>query len=105
TVTSFTHIPHMRAVSTFQWGLTSSSILCRKAAMKIPIRRWIGSGAMINMPPEETMTTNKLSDAVVVERTFKAPVARVWQALTDVEQMRQWYFDLKEFKPQVGLEF
>src|SRR5438132_9406484 len=73
--------------------------------MKIPIRRWIGSGAMINMPPEETMTTNKLSDAVVVERTFKAPVARVWQALTDVEQMRQWYFDLKEFKPQLGLEF
>ena len=51
------------------------------------------------------MTTNKLSDAVVVERTFKAPVARVWQALTDVEQMRQWYFDLKEFKAETGFEF
>jgi uncharacterized protein YndB with AHSA1/START domain len=60
---------------------------------------------MINMAPEETMTTNKLSDAVVVERTFNAPVTRVWQALTDVEQMRQWYFDLKEFKSQVGFEF
>jgi uncharacterized protein YndB with AHSA1/START domain len=51
------------------------------------------------------MTTNKLAEAVVVERTFNAPVTQVWQALTDVEQMRQWYFDLKEFKPQVGFEF
>ncbi len=51
------------------------------------------------------MTTNKLVEAVVVERTFKAPVTQVWQALTDVDQMRQWYFDLKEFKPEVGFEF
>jgi uncharacterized protein YndB with AHSA1/START domain len=27
------------------------------------------------------------------------------QALTDVEQMRAWYFELKEFKPEVGFEF
>jgi uncharacterized protein YndB with AHSA1/START domain len=51
------------------------------------------------------MTTNNSSDSVVVERTFKASVARVWKALTDVEEMRQWYFDLKEFKPKVGFEF
>ena len=44
-------------------------------------------------------------NAVVLERKFKAPVARVWKALTDVDQMREWYFDLKEFKPQVGFEF
>jgi uncharacterized protein YndB with AHSA1/START domain len=29
----------------------------------------------------------------------------VWKALTDVEQVRVWYFDLKEFKPEVGFEF
>ena len=46
-----------------------------------------------------------LADAVVVERTFNAPVARVWKALTDVDEMRIWYFDLKEFKPEVGFEF
>ena len=46
-----------------------------------------------------------LSDAVVIERTFNAPVAKVWNALTDVDQMRQWYFDLKEFKAEVGFEF
>jgi len=50
-------------------------------------------------------TKNQLTEAVVVERTCKAPVAQVWNALTDVEQMRQWYFDLKEFKPEVGFEF
>jgi len=48
---------------------------------------------------------NQLAEAVIVERTLNAPVTRVWNALTDVDQMREWYFDLKEFKPQVGFEF
>ena len=50
-------------------------------------------------------TKDNLAEAVVIERTFNAPVARVWKALTDVEEMRQWYFELKEFKPEVGFEF
>jgi uncharacterized protein YndB with AHSA1/START domain len=50
-------------------------------------------------------TKNDLAEAVVIERTFAASVARVWKALTDVEDMRRWYFDLKEFKPEVGFEF
>ena len=41
----------------------------------------------------------------MIERTFNASVERVWSALTGVEQMRQWYFDLKEFKPEVGFKF
>jgi uncharacterized protein YndB with AHSA1/START domain len=45
------------------------------------------------------------SEVVILERTLNAPVAKVWKALADVDQMRQWYFDLKEFKPQVGFEF
>src|SRR5215468_1423166 len=49
--------------------------------------------------------TNDLAEVLILERTFNAPVARVWKALTDVDQMREWYFDLKEFKPQVGFEF
>ena len=52
------------------------------------------------------MTTEQnLAEGVVVERTFDAPITRVWKALTDVGEMRQWYFDLKEFKPEVGFEF
>ena len=50
-------------------------------------------------------TKQNLAEAVIVERTFNAPVARVWKALTDVEEMRRWYFDLEEFKPEVGFEF
>ena len=50
-------------------------------------------------------TNNMAAEAIVMERTLNAPVARVWKALTDVDQMRQWYFDLKEFRPQVGFEF
>ena len=48
---------------------------------------------------------NNLAEAVVIERTFNAPVARVWKALTDANEMRIWYFDLKEFKPEPGFEF
>jgi uncharacterized protein YndB with AHSA1/START domain len=52
------------------------------------------------------MTTKiQLAEAVVIERTFNAPVARVWKALTDVEEMRLWYFELNEFRPEPGFEF
>jgi len=50
-------------------------------------------------------TKTDVTEAIEIERTFNAPVARVWQALTDVDQMRQWYFDLKEFRPEAGFEF
>jgi uncharacterized protein YndB with AHSA1/START domain len=50
-------------------------------------------------------TKSEITDAVILERTLDAPVAKVWKALTDIDQMRQWYFDLKEFKPEVGFEF
>jgi uncharacterized protein YndB with AHSA1/START domain len=42
---------------------------------------------------------------VVCERTFNAPVATVWKAITDVNDMKRWYFDLAEFKPEVGFTF
>ena len=52
------------------------------------------------------MTTKQnLAEALVIERTFNAPVGRVWEALTEVKKMRHWYFDLKEFEPKVGFEF
>ena len=42
---------------------------------------------------------------LVVENTLHAPVTRVWQALVDPEQMKNWYFDLPGFKAEVGYEF
>ena len=41
----------------------------------------------------------------VIERTYKAPADRVWQAITDKDKMKEWYFSLEEFKPEVGFEF
>jgi len=42
---------------------------------------------------------------VIVERTFNAPIATVWKAITDKDDMKRWYFDLKEFKAEAGFEF
>jgi uncharacterized protein YndB with AHSA1/START domain len=41
----------------------------------------------------------------VIERTFSAPVRLVWKAISTREDMKQWYFDLKEFKAEAGFEF
>jgi uncharacterized protein YndB with AHSA1/START domain len=45
------------------------------------------------------------STPVVIERTYNAPVDKVWQAITDKEQMKQWYFDIAQFEPNPGFEF
>jgi len=45
------------------------------------------------------------TEPFVIERTLNAPVNKVWQAITDKDKMKQWYFDLAEFKPEVGFEF
>ena len=45
------------------------------------------------------------NEAFTIERTYNAPVEKVWKAITDKEEMKQWYFDLSEFKPVVGFEF
>ena len=50
-------------------------------------------------------TKNISTEPLVVERTFEAPVALVWRAITMKEDMRRWYFDLKEFRPEAGFEF
>lgn len=41
----------------------------------------------------------------VIERTYNAPVKKVWEAITDKNKMKEWYFDIAEFKPEVGFEF
>lgn len=41
----------------------------------------------------------------VKEILLNAPPSRVWKAITDKDQMKQWYFDLDEFKPEIGFEF
>jgi len=40
---------------------------------------------------------------IIMDRTLDASPERIWKAITDREQMKQWYFDIAEFKPEVGL--
>ncbi len=40
---------------------------------------------------------------IVVDQTYKSPRDRVWKALTDVDEMRRWYFEnIPDFRPEVG---
>jgi len=42
----------------------------------------------------------------VLEHVYDATIAQVWRALTDEDEMREWYFpQLKKFEPIVGYEF
>src|ERR1700753_3766380 len=42
----------------------------------------------------------------ITEQIYDAPIAKVWQAMTGEDQLRQWYFpQLKQFEPTVGFEF
>lgn len=42
---------------------------------------------------------------IVVERTFDVPADKVWSAITDKNEMKSWYFDLEDFRPEVGFRF
>jgi uncharacterized protein YndB with AHSA1/START domain len=51
------------------------------------------------------MTTATTNLPIVKEVVLDAPPSRVWKALTDKNEMKQWYFDLEAFEPKVGFEF
>ncbi len=44
-------------------------------------------------------------EPLTLERTFNAPIERVWRAITDKDHMKEWGFPVAEFKPEVGFEF
>lgn len=43
--------------------------------------------------------------AFVIERTYNAPIEKVWSAISNNNEMKKWYFVLPEFKAEVGFEF
>ncbi len=43
------------------------------------------------------------ADPIMVEQTYNASIAVVWKAITDKDQMRQWFFEtMTDFEPEVG---
>jgi len=42
---------------------------------------------------------------IVVEQAFRVSSERVWAAITEIDEMRQWYFDnIPAFQAEVGFE-
>ena len=40
---------------------------------------------------------------VIVEQLYNTPVSMVWEAITEPDRMRQWFFDnIPAFEPRVG---
>jgi uncharacterized protein YndB with AHSA1/START domain len=48
----------------------------------------------------------KITDKpIVVEQTFDVSLVELWNAITELNQMRQWFFEIIEaFEPKVGFE-
>jgi uncharacterized protein YndB with AHSA1/START domain len=47
----------------------------------------------------------KNEEPIVVEQIFKTSAKTVWNTITSIDQMRQWYFEnIPYFKPEVGFE-
>ncbi|MES2373548.1 MAG: SRPBCC domain-containing protein [Bacteroidota bacterium] len=45
------------------------------------------------------------NEPIVMERIYNAPMYTVWNAISNKDEMKKWYFDLAEFKPEPGFEF
>jgi len=42
---------------------------------------------------------------IIVEQSFDTSIESVWKAITEVEQMRHWFFEnIPSFEPEVGFE-
>ena len=48
---------------------------------------------------------NLIEKPIVVEQVFKASTSEIWEAISEFDYMRQWFFvDLKAFNAEVGFE-
>ena len=48
---------------------------------------------------------NHIIKPIVVEQTFNSSVFEVWNAITKLDEMRQWFFsNIPSFEPNVGFE-
>jgi len=47
-----------------------------------------------------------MSTPLIKEFNYNVPIGKVWQALTDKDKMKEWYFpQLQQFEPRVGFKF
>ena len=42
---------------------------------------------------------------IIIEELFNVPAKTVWDAITDIHKMRQWFFEnIEDFKPEIGFK-
>lgn len=46
-----------------------------------------------------------MENLLIIEQEFNAPLELVWRAITEKPLMKKWYFDISNFKPEVGFKF
>lgn len=46
-----------------------------------------------------------MNTPITVQFKINAPVEKVWKALTDKNEMKNWYFDIPDFELEVGKQF
>ncbi|MGC3991968.1 MAG: SRPBCC family protein [Chthoniobacteraceae bacterium] len=92
---------------TEEQGKTKLTMFSRVISTTPGAERYIG-GFEMGM----TMTLERLGEHLgqktepfIIERTFDAPVEKVWSAISDREQMKHWYFELEAFRAEEGTEF
>lgn len=45
------------------------------------------------------------NEPLIVEKVYNVPATDVWSAITDIDEIRQWYFQLEDFKAEPGFKF
>lgn len=44
-----------------------------------------------------------MSNPIIVEEKFNKDIRSVWKVITELDQMKQWFFDnIPAFEPRVG---
>ncbi len=46
-----------------------------------------------------------MTKSLIKENMYDASVPKVWEAITNPDKMRKWYFDMNNFKAEPGTEF
>ena len=47
-----------------------------------------------------------MSTPLIIEQVYEAPIEKVWRALADKDQLKDWYFpQVQKFEPVVGFRF
>ncbi|WP_231459411.1 MULTISPECIES: SRPBCC domain-containing protein [unclassified Pedobacter] len=44
-------------------------------------------------------------EPLIVEKVYNVPAVKVWDALTNIEKIKKWYFQIDDFKAKVGFKF